>query len=179
MNLIQRYYINRRLLHFVKERKTEQTKISPFDTLKDICVMATYQEEKMYKELMEGIDFLEEKGKKVFLMCYLPKRKIPEIMENKLDISFVYKKDIHFIGSISSHAQQELSRQHYDLFIDADAHCDALGLYMKSFIHADLRVGRNKQCYDYYDLTLCVDGTFSIKEYFLNIETYITKLQGN
>jgi hypothetical protein len=179
MNFIQKYYINRRLLHFVKERKIEQAKISPFNALKEICVIATYQEEEKYKELMEGIDYLTKKGKKVFLMCYLPDKKIPEIMENKLDISFVYKKDINFLGLMSSYAQQELGCRHYDLLIDADTQCDELGLYMKSCINADLRVGRNKQCYTYYDLTLCVDDTFSIKEYFLNVETYITKLQGN
>ena len=157
----------------------EQIRISPFDTGKNICVFTTYQGDEKYKELEEGIDYLEKKGKKVFFICYLHQKKIPEIMVNKLNMFLVSKKDINFSGSISNHIQKELNNQHYDFFIDADTHSDKLGLYMKTLINTDLRVGRNQEYYDYYDLTICVNETFSIKEYFENIETYITKLQGN
>lgn len=179
MNFIQRYYINKRLTNSVKKRKDKEIKISPFDTLKTICVFATYHGDDKYKELIEGVNYLEKKGKKVSIFYFLNQKKIPEVMSNKLDINFVYKKDISSTGLINNHAQKELKNQHYDISIDTDTRPDKLSLYLKTFIDTDLRVGRNEKYYDYYDLTLCVDETHTIKDYFLNLETYITKLQGN
>jgi hypothetical protein len=179
MNFIQRYYINKQLTNSVKKRKNKEIKISPFDTLKNICVFATYHGDEKYKELIEGINYLEKKGKKVSIFYFLNQKKIPEVMSNKLDINFIYKKDISFTGLINNHAQKELGKQHYDIFIDTDTRPDKLSLFLKTFINTDLRVGRNEKYYDYYDLTLCVDEKHTIKEYFLNLETYITKLQGN
>lgn len=179
MNFIQRYYINKQLTNSVKKRKNKRIRISPFDALNNICIFATYNGDEKYKELIEGVNYLEGKGKKVSIFYFLSQKKIPEIMSNSLNIHFVYKKDINFIGFINNHIQNELEKQHYDIFIDTDISPDKLGLYFKTFINTDLRVGRNEKYYDYYDLTLCVDDKHTIKEYFLNLETYITKLQGN
>jgi hypothetical protein len=163
----------------VDKRKTEQIRISSFDATKNICVFATYHGEKKHKELIESINYLKKSGKNVSVVYFFNQKKTPVAISNNADIYIIYKKDISFTGLLNSHVQKEVKRLYHHFFIDVDRSSDTLALYLKTLINADLRIGRNRKHYNYYDLTFCVDENYTIKEYITNLETYIKKLQGN
>ena len=179
MNFIQNHYISKRLSDFVAGRKQEQIKLSRFDSLQTICLFAAYQGDEAFEKLMQSVAYLEGQKKKVSVFVFLNQPAIPRIMENKLNIYIITKKDINFAGQIKRTLHDELTKWHYDLFIDTDIVSDKVVLYLKSLIHADLRVGRNQDYYNYYDLTLCVGDNYTIEEYISNLERYMLKLQGN
>ena len=179
MNFIQKHYFNKQLFGFINRRQNEQVKLSKFDALHTVCVFATFQGDESFKNLMQSIACLERKNKKVSLIMYVNQPTIPAIIENTSDICVITKKDINFAGHVKSVLYDELVKHHYDLFIDTDTVSEKSTLYLKALIHAGLRTGRNQQYCDYYDLTLCVDDTYTVNEYISNLEIYISKLQGN
>ena len=179
MNFIQNYFIDKRLSNFITNRKQEQIKLSQFDLLQTICIFATYQGDEAFEKLMQNIAYLEGLKKKVTVIMFVNQHKIPQVMENKLNICIITKNDINFAGQLKSTLHDELIKWHYDLFIDTDTVSDKMTLYLKSLVHADLRAGRNQEYYNYYDLTLCVDDKHTIEEYISNLGIYLSKLQGN
>jgi hypothetical protein len=163
----------------VRQRKTEQVRIPSFDATKNICIFATYRGEETHQELVESIDYLKKRGKNVSVFYFFDRKKTPATIPNNADVHIICKKDVSFTGLLSSPVQKEVKRLYHHFFIDVDRSSDTLALYIKTLINADLRIGRNKKQYSYYDLTFCIDEKYTIKEYITNLETYIKKLQGN
>ncbi|MDR1182310.1 MAG: hypothetical protein LBL13_10085, partial [Bacteroidales bacterium] len=177
MNFIQQYYLKRQLNSFVAKRTEKQKSIRTLKESHSVCFFLTYDTSDKLEELIRYISLQNKKGK--IIICYLPSGKI---IENKIDTTCVHlitQKAIKATGKLDKQVLENIFSQHYNIFIDVDIKPDLSSLYLKSFLDADFRIGRNSEYYKYYDFTLCVNERYTIKEYINNVETYISKLKGN
>ena len=175
MNFIKKYCLNRRLSIFNRKRKEEQTNIYALKEAKSICFFITLNVVEKLEELMKCISRFDNKKT---IICYLPKTELPQNMAMLPFLHTISNKDVNLIGGMNEQVKNIFS-QHYNIFIDIDTEQDLMSLYLKTFLSADFRIGRNKEYYNYFDFTLCADENYNIKDYISNLEKYTDKLKGN
>jgi hypothetical protein len=142
----------------------------------------TYETEKKWEEMKQCAQVIGKKEKRIMLLCYSPFKNIPVQEEKGMDMPTVYPlspKDIHCLGQLKKAEVKQLFTQYYDMFIDMDIQSDGYSLYLKTLVKAGFRIGRNKDYYPYYDLTLCADETYTIEDYIRTLDRYTSKLKGN
>ena len=177
MNFIQKYCLNKRLNAFIPKRKGEQTSIYTLKEANSICFFITLDAMEKLSELIECVSSF--KDKKIVIICYLNGEELPESIDTSLVVYAVSKKDVSIMGRVAERLQEKIFSQRYNLFIDMDTKQDLMPLFLKTFLNADFRIGRNEKYYDYFDFVLCADEQCSMKKYILNLEKYISKLKGN
>jgi hypothetical protein len=177
MNFIQEYYLKQQLNSFVEKRKKGQRNIYALKETESVCFFHTYDTFEKLEELMRYTSFFYNKQKRR-IICYLPPDGFIENQINTKLVCVVAQKAISLAGQLNKQVREKIFSQHYDVFIDTDIKSDLSALYLKTFIDANFRIGRNPEYSKYYDFTLCVGEQYTIKEYMTNLEIYTLKLKG-
>jgi hypothetical protein len=110
----------------------------PYKQAVNIGVLFTVEDKQKHLEVKEFIHLLEQDGKKVQVLEYLPLKK--ENYEFKFD--FFTIKDLSFWGKINSTPAQKFSDTPFDYLFYIDKESNPLALYLLATSKARCRVGR-------------------------------------
>lgn len=94
------------------------------------------------------------------------------------------KDDMNFWGVPKDGTIEEFTDNHYDLLIDTTEQPDFFGQYMSLRTDADLKVSyidttdeEAEQATDIYDLMIHGEGRMDIKDFLVNVISYLSKIQ--
>ncbi|MBI1768197.1 MAG: hypothetical protein HYR67_07465 [Bacteroidetes bacterium] len=110
----------------------------PYQQAHNVGVLFTVEDKQKHLDVKEFIHLLEQDGKKVQVLEYLPLRK--ENYEFKFD--FFTIKDLTFWGNINSTQAQKFLETPFDYLFYIDKEPNPLALYLLAASKAHCRVGR-------------------------------------
>jgi hypothetical protein len=174
MNFIKKYYLNRYLRSFIRQKEERKISIHTLQNANSVCFFISSTDSNRLEELVQ---YVSASRKKMIIICYCSNK---ETAENYNTLPFLYtisSKDVSITGKIKEQLSDIFS-QHCDIFIDMDTKTDLISLYLKTLLKVDFRIGRNQECYNYFDFTLCTNEQHTLKDYLSNLEIYTPKLKG-
>ncbi|MCL2132210.1 MAG: hypothetical protein FWH36_07160 [Lentimicrobiaceae bacterium] len=176
MNFIQKHKINRHLSRFVRRRRREDMQVCSLERACGIGVVCSFESPQRLEQLIEGVRAFQNDKNRVAIYCFVPKgEKIST--ENYEEICFISEKDFDFKGSLRKEKLLALRGQSFDILIDINEEASLFSLYLLTEINAKFRIGKNKNCKEYYDVLLYSpreDCRF--EDYFQAINTYTKKI---
>lgn len=110
----------------------------PYQQAHNIGVLFTVEDKQKHADVKDFIHLLEQDGKKVQVLEYLPLQK--ENYEFKFD--FFTIKDLNFWGKINSAQAQKFSETPFDYLFYIDKESNPLALFLLATSKARCRVGR-------------------------------------
>ncbi len=110
----------------------------PYKQAQNIGIMFSVEDKQKHLDIKEFIHHLEQDGKRVQVLEYLPLKK--ENYEFKFD--FFTIKDLSFWGKIDSEQASKFSETAFDYLFYIDCELNPLALYLLATSKARCRVGR-------------------------------------
>ncbi len=128
----------------------------PYKKAQQIGILFSVEDKQKHLEIKEFIHQLEQDGKKVHVLEYLPLQK--ENYEFMFD--FFSIKDINFWGKINSDSVERFCETPFDYLFYIDREPNLMALYLLASSKARCRVGRYKEGGNpFFELMIEQDGT--------------------
>lgn len=128
----------------------------PYSQARNIGILFTVEDKQKHADVKEFIHLLEQDGKKVQVLEYLPLKK--ENYEFKFD--FFTINDLSFWGKINSAHAQKFSETPFDYLFYIDKQPNPLAQYLLATSKARCRVGRfTENDESFYEMMIGQNGT--------------------
>lgn len=128
----------------------------PYKQAQSIGILFTVEDKQKHHDIKEFIHQLEQDGKKVQVLEYLPKKK--ENYEFMFD--FFTVDDLNFWGALNSTPANKFANAPFDFLFCVDQQSNPLLLHLLSISKAHCRVGRYHELEsDYYEMMIEQNGT--------------------
>lgn len=109
------------------------------------------------------------------VFCYISQKK-PKDFALSQEVDFIFKSGDIFKSSFIGECIENWQHQAYNVMIDADKKPKTDSLVLKSMLKASLRIGRNAQYIDNYDLVIQVNDKLSPMAFLVEVERYLHQL---
>ncbi|GHN00921.1 hypothetical protein WSM22_24100 [Cytophagales bacterium WSM2-2] len=128
----------------------------PYKQAHSFGILFTVEDKQKHLDIKEFIHQLEQDGKSVQVLEYLPLKK--ENYEFKFD--FFTIKDLNFWGRVNSAQAQKFTSMPFDYLFYVDKETNPLALYVLAESKARCRVGRfNEEDQSFFEFMIGQDGT--------------------
>lgn len=129
-------FLNINTKSYLKKNKT--SRYSPaYSTVKTVGIIYTVEDKQKHELVKELIKKLEADGKKVTVICFLPKDK----QNYEFLFDFFTDKDVNFWGTITSHKAVEFADSPFDYLFYLDSEPNSLILNLLARSKAKCRLG--------------------------------------
>jgi hypothetical protein len=139
----------------LKKNKTARTS-KPYKQAATVGILFTVEDKQKHLDIKELIHQLEQDGKKVQILEYLPEKK--ENYEFKFD--FFSTKDLSFWGTLNSTIADKFIETPFDYLFNIDRQPHPLILHLLSRSKAHCRIGRYAEAgQPYFEMMIEQNGT--------------------
>lgn len=179
MNLITYIRVRAGKLALSRElaRHHRLKKNNSISTAKSIGLLYYLSDEAAYHIVETFIQSLNEKQKKVRLICYTASKTVPHYFIPKLSQDIITAKDLNWFRKPAKGFVQEFIGDTFDLLLDLSLF-DCFPLqYIAALSEASLKVGRFAEAHtDYYDLMIHTSGVTGLDEFITQINHYLNMI---
>lgn len=179
MNLITTIRIRAGKLALTRElaRHHRLKKNSSISAAKSIGLLYYLADEAAYNTIEAFIQALNEKQKKVRLICYTDLKIVPHYFIPKLTQDIITVKDLNWFRKPAKGFVQEFIAEKFDLLIDLSMFDYFPLQYIAALSEASLKVGRFDEAHtEYYDLMIDTSGVTGLDEFISQIDHYLNML---
>jgi hypothetical protein len=150
------YFLNLRTKVFLKKNKTLRGSI-PYTDAKSIGVIFTVEDRSKHSEVKNFVNQLEQDGKVVRVLEYLPKGK-----ENyDFLYSFFTLEHVNFWGRLTSNEVTRFADQPFDYLFNVDTELNPLFSHVLARTKAHCRIGKFREDESpFYELMIDCKGSF-------------------
>ena len=179
MNFLTNIRVKSGKLAIAKElaQNNRPKKNNSLSTARSIGLLYYIADEAVYKTVEAFIQSLNEKQKKVRVICYTDTKRVPHYFIPKLTQDIITRKDLNWYRKPTKGFVQEFIGEKFDLLLDLSL-SDYFPLkYIAALSEASLKVGRfNEDHTDYYDLMIQTSGVAGLDEFIIQIDHYLNML---
>jgi hypothetical protein len=155
----------------LKNNKTEHSSI-PYKKAAQIGIIFTVEDKQKHHDIKEFIHRLENDGKKVQVLEFLPEKK--ENYEFRFD--FFTARDLNFWGTLDSPVANQFINQPFDYLFYIDKESNPLILHLLARSKARCRVGKYHESESPF-FELMIEENGSIKNLIENMYNYTHQLR--
>ncbi|MBO4739606.1 MAG: hypothetical protein J5606_08615 [Bacteroidales bacterium] len=178
MNILQKRNIDKHLSAWKMRKRDEIIDIPQLQTAKNICIFASCQNYKQWKNLSNEISEWQKTANCTFqVFCYINqhlKRDFSQANEH-----LFHKKHVSFWGAIDKEAKEILQNKSYDILLLFNISDNRLLYYFQSFVNAQFRIGNNNDFIDYTDFVITVNTENTFSTFMQQTEKYLSLLMSN
>jgi hypothetical protein len=146
-------------------------------TAKSIGLLYYIADEDTYNTIEAFVQSLNEKQKKVRLICYTDSKIVPHYFIPKLTQDIITVKDLNWFRKPAKGFVKEFIGEKFDLLLDLSLFDYFPLQYIAALSEASLKVGRFDEVHtDYYDLMIHTTGVTGLDEFILQIDHYLNML---
>jgi len=139
----------------LKKNKTTRSS-KPYKQAATVGILFTVEDKQKHLDIKDLIHHLEQDGKKVQVLEYLPEKK--ENYEFKFD--FFTSKDLTFWGNLNSAIAEKFIETPFDYLFNIDRQPHPLILHLLARSKAHCRIGRyDEQGQTYFEMMIEQNGT--------------------
>jgi len=152
-------------------------KNNSLSTAKSIGLLYYLADESVYITIEALIKSLNEKQKKVRLICYTDAKIVPHYFIPKLSQDIITVKDLNWFRKPTKGFVQEFIGEKFDLLLDLSLFDYFPLKYIAALSEASLKVGRFDEAHtDYYDLMIHTSNVTGLGEFITQIDHYLNML---
>lgn len=179
MNIITNIRIRAGKISLTRElaRHHRLKKNSSLSTAKSIGLLYYLADEAAYNTVEAFVQSLNEKQKKVRLICYSDAKIVPHYFIPKLTQDIVTRKDLNWFRKPAKGFVKEFIGEKFDLLLDLSLSSYFPLQYIAALSKASLKVGRFDEAHtDYYDLMIDTSGVTGLEGFITQIDHYLNML---
>jgi hypothetical protein len=178
VNIFQKRYFSKQIDLLSGNQGNNKVNLHILSQTDNVCIFCCYQNDDQINQIIDSMNKMGNGFKKKQLIVYVPLKKCPDILKRSLFIVPVLKTDVNFLGKLSNNVLSSLKSLRYNILINFMSTPSLIDHYFMSLIPAELKIGRDVESSNIYQLIIQLDKDVSFDEYLENIEKYTTRLNG-
>lgn len=147
-----------------------------FDTVKSVCILVDASRPEDMEVVKKYLHYLREFGKKAKVIGYYPDGKVPEMTYSRMEYIFFSSADLDFLRRPKSEEVKQFLEEPVDMLIDLNLQGLFPLYYIAALSKASLKVGRNGENNEIYDLMIEMSADKGIKYFLRNLDQYLEML---
>ncbi|MBO4581506.1 MAG: hypothetical protein J5701_04370 [Bacteroidales bacterium] len=176
MSIISERQYKMRMSDFYRRQSKRMAVLTELEQASSIALFLSCDNMEYWQKVQKDVcAWKSENASQRTVFCYISQKKPKDISLGQ-EVNFIFKTGNIWGNRFSKECVESLQSKTYSVMIDTDEKPKTDSLLLKSMLNASLRIGRNAQYIDNYDIVIQVNKAVSPTAFLTEVESYLHQL---